>query len=201
MLFHQGVGLVQCLETVCGVAQVATDVRQQRATDWDGQRCPGGPNGGDPLAYLDHPFLALTLHGHHPPTVERSYGCPEWKALLGRERDGSLCVLVHGRHVPAKLRDDGRETPRKRQTKGMRQLVRQRQGVVDARHGLVRIPQQPEGPSGIDSAGNTRIVAHTEHWSTVLVWRVACNSFLQVLAGRRQGAKGEPCPPKSKVGD
>src|SRR5438093_903949 len=79
--------------------------------------------------------------------------------------------------------------------------MRQCQGLVEAGQRLCRVPQQPEGQSGIDSAGNTRSVAHTEHWSTVLVWRVACNSFLQVLAGRRQGAKGEPCPPKSKVGD
>ena len=68
-------------------------------------------------------------------------GRPVWKSLLGRERDGGLCVLVHGRHVPAKLRDDGRQTPRKRQTIGMRQLVRQRQGLVEAGQGLLRVPQ------------------------------------------------------------
>jgi hypothetical protein len=33
-------------------------------------------------------------------------------------------VLVHSRYVPATLRDDGHPTPRKRQTKGMRQCVR-----------------------------------------------------------------------------
>ena len=31
------------------------------------------------------------------------------KALLGRERDSGLCLLVHGRYVAAKLRDDSRQ--------------------------------------------------------------------------------------------
>ena len=128
-------------------------------------------------------------------------GRPEWKALLGRERDGGLCLLVHGRHVPAQLRDEGRPTPRKRQTKGMRQLVRQRQGLVDAGQGLLRVPQQPEGQRGIDSAGHTRILAHAEHRRTALVWRVACDAFLQVLAGSRQRAKPEPRHPEGIVGD
>ena len=179
----------------------AADVRQQGAKVWDVQRCPGGPPGGDPLADLGHPRLALALHGQRPPTQARSLGRPLWKALLGRERDGGLCVLVHGRHVPAKLRDEGRPTPRKRQTKGMRQRVRQRQGLVEAGQGLLRVPQQPEGPSGIDSAGNTRILAHAEHRRTALVWRVACDAFLQVLAGSRQRAKAEPRRPKGIVGD
>ena len=59
--------------------------------------------GGDPLADLGHPLLALALHGQRPPTHARAPGRPEWKALLGRERDGGLCLLVHGRHVLAPL--------------------------------------------------------------------------------------------------
>src|SRR5215471_7707212 len=34
-----------------------------------------------------------------------------------------------------------------------------------------------------------------------MVWRVACYTFLQVLASSRQCAKGHPCPPKGIVGD
>ena len=83
----------------------------------------------------------------------------------------------------------------------MRQLVRQRQGLVEAGQGLLRVPQQPEGPRGIGSAGNTRIVAHAEHRRTALVWRVAGDAFLQVLAGSRQRAKAEPRHPKGIVGD
>ena len=108
MLLHQGVGLGQRLEAVFRVAQVGRDVRQHGAKVWDEQRCPGGPLGGDPLAHLGHPLLALALHGQRPPTQARSHGRPEWKALLGRERDGGLCLLVHGWHVPAKLLDEGR---------------------------------------------------------------------------------------------
>ena len=141
MLLHQGVGLGQCLEAVFRVAQVGRDVRQQGAQVWDEQRCPGGPQGGDPLADLGHPLLALALHGQRPPTQARSQGHPQWKALLGRERDGGLCLLVHGRHVPAKLRDDGRPTLRQRQTIGMRQRVCQRQGIVEVCQGLRRVPQ------------------------------------------------------------
>ena len=103
--------------------------------------CPSGSVGGDPLAYLGHPCLALALHGQRPPAQDRSRGRPEWKALLDRERDGGLCLLVHGWHVPAKLIDLGRPTPRMRQTIRMRQLVRQRQGLVEAGQGLLRIPQ------------------------------------------------------------
>jgi len=35
------------------------------------------------------------------------------------------------------------------------------------------------------SAGNTRILTYAEYWSTALVWRVACDAFLQVLASSR----------------
>ena len=141
LLLHQGVGLGQRLEAVFRVAQVGRDLRQQGAKVWDDQRCPGGPQGGDPLADLGHPHLALALHGQRPPPHARSLGHPLGKALLGRERDGGLCVFVYGRHVPAKLIDVGRETSRKRQTKGMRQLMRQRQGIVEAGQGLRRVPQ------------------------------------------------------------
>jgi hypothetical protein len=119
LLLYQGVGLGQCLEAVFYMAQVGRDLCQQGAKVWDEQRCPGGSVGGDPLADLGHSLLALALHGQRPPTEDRPDGRPEWKALLGRERDRGLCVLVHGRHVPAILRDHGRTTPRIRQAKGM----------------------------------------------------------------------------------
>ena len=83
----------------------------------------------------------------------------------------------------------------------MRQLVRQRQGLVEAGQGLLRVPQQPEGPRGIGSAANTRILAHAEYRRTALVWRVAGDAFLQVLAGSRQRAKVEPRHPEGIVGD
>ena len=143
------VGLGQRLEAIFRVAQVGSNVRQQGARAWDEHPCPGGPPGGDPLADLGHPLLALALHGQRPPAQDRSRGRPDWKALLGRERDSGLCLLVHGWHVPAKLIDPGRPKPRKRQTIGMRQLVRQRQGLVEADQGLRRVPQQPEDHRGI----------------------------------------------------
>src|SRR5215813_3454105 len=51
------------------------------------------------------------------------------------------------------------------------------------------------------SAGNTRILARTERRSTALVWRVACDGFLQVLAGSRQRTMAAPRHPKGIVGD
>ena len=52
------------------------------------------------------------------------------------------------------------------------------------------------------SAGNTRILARAEHQSTALVWRVACDACLQVLASSRQHAKEEPhLAPKGIVGN
>src|SRR5215831_14388847 len=152
---------------------MVADFRQQGVKEWDKHRCPGGPIGSDPLAYLCYPLLILAVHGECPSTHDRSQGRPLWKVLLRRERDGGLSLLVHGRHVAAKLRDDGRPTPRIRQTKGMRQLVRQRQGLVEAGQGLIRVSQEPEGPSAKGSAGNTRIVAHAKQRSTALVWRIA----------------------------
>ena len=74
------------------------------------------------------------------------------------------------------------QAPRQRQTKGMRQLVRQRQSLVEAGQGLLRVSQQREGHRGIDAAGNPRILAHAERRSTALVWRVAGDAVLQVLA-------------------
>src|SRR5262249_22726076 len=151
---------------------------------WDEHRCPGGPKGSDPLAYLGHARLTLALHGQRPSTEDGSHGHPEWKALRGRERDSGLCLLMHGRYVAAKLRDYSRPTPRKRQTIGMRQLLGQRQGLVEARQGLIRISQHPEGQRGLALAANARILAgaDAECRGTTLVWRVACAAFLQVLA-------------------
>ena len=68
MLLHQGMGLGERLKAVVRVAQVVTDVRQQGTKILDIQRSPGGPPGGDPLADLCHPLLALVLHGQRPPT-------------------------------------------------------------------------------------------------------------------------------------
>jgi hypothetical protein len=113
-------GLGQRLEAIFHVAQVGSDFRQHGAQVWDIQCCSGGPPGGDPLADLGHPHLALALHGQHPPTHAHAPGFPEWKALRSRERDGGLCLLVYGRHVSAQLRDVGRPRPRKCQTIGMR---------------------------------------------------------------------------------
>ena len=48
---------------------------------------------------------------------------------------------------------------------------------------------------------NTQILAHAEHQCTVLVWRAACDGFLQVQAGGRQRAKVEPRQPEGIVGD
>src|SRR5262249_22036042 len=112
----------------------------------------------------------------------RSHSHQLCKSLLSREYDGSLCVLVHGRHIAAKLRDPGRPKPRKRQTKGMRQLVRQCKGIMEASQGLIRVSQQPESLSGISSAGNAQILANTEYRRTALFWRVECNTFFQALA-------------------
>jgi hypothetical protein len=53
----------------------------------------------------------------------------------------------------------------------------------------------------MESTGHTQILAHAEHRRTLLVWRVAGDGFLQVLAGRRQGAKVELCQPKGMVGN
>jgi len=51
------------------------------------------------------------------------------------------------------------------------------------------------------SAAHTRILAHAEHRRPVLVWRVACDGFLQVQAGGRQRAKEEPRRPEGIVRD
>jgi hypothetical protein len=96
MLFHQGMSFGQCLETVFCVTQVGTDVRQHGAKIWNDQHCPGRTPGGNPLADLYHPLLTLALHGQRPSTQERSHGRPLWKALRDRERNGGLCLLVHG---------------------------------------------------------------------------------------------------------
>ena len=83
------------------------------------QRCPGGSVGRYPLADLCQALLALALHGQCPPTHEHSIGCPLWKALLGRKREGSLCVLMYGWYVAAKLGDPGCHNPREPQTIGV----------------------------------------------------------------------------------
>jgi hypothetical protein len=44
-------------------------------------------------------------------------------------------------------------------------------------------------------------LAHAEHWRAALVWHVAGDTVLQVLAGYWQHAKAEPRPPEGIVGD
>ena len=120
MSLHQGVGLGQCLEAVCRVAQMVTDLRQYGAIVGNVQGRPGGLAGGDPLAELAQSRLRIALHSQCPATQARSPGCPLGKSLLSRERDRGLGMLVHGRHVPAPLRDQSHQTPCKCQTWGMR---------------------------------------------------------------------------------
>ena len=83
----------------------------------------------------------------------------------------------------------------------MRQLVRQRQGLVEADQGLRRVPQQPEGHRGIDSAGDTQIMDHGEYQRTVLVWPGAGDACFQVPTGGRQGTKPQPRTPQGIVGE
>ena len=130
----------------------------------------------------------------------RSHGRPEWRPVLSRERDSGLCLLVHAWHVPTKLCDEGCITPGSRQGIGMRQLMCQRQGRVDACQGLRRVPQQPEGPSDMTVAANNPR-SWAERRSMALVWRVACDAFLQVLASSLERAKVEPCLPEGIVGE
>src|SRR5262249_13656201 len=92
-------------------------------------------------------------------------------------------------------------SPRKGLTIGMRERMCKRQGIVNAGQGLLRVPQQPEGHSAIGSAGHTRILAYAERRPIVLVWRGACNGFLQMLAGRWQYPMEEPRNSKSIVRD
>ena len=108
MLLHQGVGLGQRLEAVFRVAQVVSDLRQHGAKVGTSSAVPVARKAAIPWRTCGHPLLALALHGQRPPTQDRCPGRPLWKALLGRERDSGLCLLVHGRHVAAKLRDEGR---------------------------------------------------------------------------------------------
>src|SRR5262249_28163805 len=77
----------------------------------------------------------------------------------------------------------------------------QRQGLVEAGQGLCRVPQHPEGQRSKGSADNIRIEAHVEHWRKVLVWRVACNGFLQMLASSRKRPEVELRPPGGRVGN
>ena len=72
---------------------------------------------------------------------------------------------------------------------------------MEAGQGLRRVPQQPEGLRGIESAGHTRILTYAEHQRMALGWRVACDGFLQLVAGSRQRTKPQPRYPKGIVGD
>ncbi|HEY7491536.1 MAG TPA: hypothetical protein VIH59_10570 [Candidatus Tectomicrobia bacterium] len=44
----------------------------------------------------------------------------------------------------------------------------QRQGIVEADQGLLRVPQQPENSCSMDPAANTWILTNAEHWRTAL---------------------------------
>ena len=84
----------------------------------------------------------------------------------------------------------------------MRQLVRQRQGLVEAGQGLLRVPQQPEGHSGMGSAANTRILepmrnTGARRWSGVE--RAMPSSRCRRAAGN--APKQKPRHPEGIVGD
>ena len=55
----------------------------------------------------------------HLESLDRLAGGARKQIYRARLRDPSLGVLVYGRHVPAPLRDHGRPTTGKRQTRGM----------------------------------------------------------------------------------
>src|SRR5262245_55010340 len=110
-------------------------------------------------------------------------------------------MLMHGWYIPTQMSNASRVTPRYRQTIGMRQRVCQRQGLEEAAQRLMWVSQQPESFSGIHSTVHAGIGPHTKYWSTVLVWRIAGDAGLQVLAGSRQYAKVEPRQPEGLVGD
>src|SRR5262249_19108443 len=103
MLLHQGVGLDQRLEAVRRVAQVGSGFRQHGVIVWNEHHCPGGLSGGDPLVCLCPSLLALALNGQGPSTEDCPAGHPECKALVVRERNSGLYVLVHSRYIPATL--------------------------------------------------------------------------------------------------
>ena len=65
---------------------------------------------------------------------------------------------------------------------------------MEAGHGLLRIPQKPEGYRGIEVAEPAR------PWR-ICVWRGAGDACFQVLARRRKRAKVEPRRPEGIVGE
>ena len=141
-------------------------------------------------------LLALALHGQRPPTQARSQGPSEESPARSRATAASACSCTAGTsrrncETKAAIRAYA-------QTIGMRQVC-QRQGSWTACQGLLWVPQEPEGHAA-GSAANTRILANAEHRARGAVWRVACDAFLQVLAGSRQRAKEEPRS-RGHVGD
>ena len=73
----------------------------------------------------------------------------EGKPLLGGHRDRGLGLLTDRRPMPAQLVQDGVIVKRTRQGIGVRQMLRQGQGLVAAGASLLWIPPQPQGPPTI----------------------------------------------------
>ena len=79
--------------------------------------------------------------------------------MRSRHHAGRLGVRVHGQHVPAKLRDDGRPTPHIRATKGMGQRVCPCEGLLEADQGLLRYPSNQRVCAAF-AAGHPQLVDH-----------------------------------------
>src|SRR5215471_17491354 len=79
------------------------------------------------------------------------------KPLLGREREACFGLFSHGCLFVTKLMYCCSNTESKSQSKWMRYLVGQAQGVLRALQCLIRITQTPEIPGGKAQAKHPRI--------------------------------------------
>ena len=89
-------GLRQRLEAVCRVAEVISDVRQPKCKSMGRNAAPVARQAAIPWRTWANPSSPWPCIASAQPRKLVPVARPEWEALLRREHDSGLCVLING---------------------------------------------------------------------------------------------------------
>src|SRR2546427_9945095 len=93
-------------------------------------------------------FLRLSLLRQCPATWDRTVRYPVRKTLCRGEANSGFGVLLDCLRLQAVLMEQRRKAQGKTQTKGVRNLLRQRHRLLVSHQPLVRIAKIPQRPGG-----------------------------------------------------
>jgi hypothetical protein len=160
------------------------------------------PHLGDTLLPLPLSCLRLTRPlGQRPPTKDCPLRKEDSNPLLGRKSYPCLCPLLCQWCFPAELMEPGRKAQGKRQAKGVRHFLGQRQRLVaPVQGGLVWITQPPQGQGGVGATDHAGVLSVADGMGTVPLGIVEGNPLRKMGLGRGKLTQIVQGVPKGIVG-